>query len=167
MGGDAARADRSSRLVGAVAIAAAGDRQAQVIGPSHWPKSLAQVTGQCGVTATVMASIVERHHSDTGGWPIGPGEPTKSIRATRSGPECVAGIFISHSSRDDEPAGRIIAWLKAQSLAEQGLARQGLAEQGFEEIFLEIERQATAGPAGDQALPLPCHRRSPAVIRGC
>jgi hypothetical protein len=43
----------------------------------------------------------------------------------------VARIFISHSSRDEAAAGRIIAWLKGQ---------------GFEEVFLDIDKHAGIPP---------------------
>ena len=46
----------------------------------------------------------------------------------------MARIFISHSSRDDESAGRIIAWLKAH---------------GFEEIFLDIDKHGGILPGAE------------------
>jgi hypothetical protein len=46
----------------------------------------------------------------------------------------VARIFISHSSRDDESANRIIAWLKSH---------------GFEEIFLDIDKHGGILPGAE------------------
>ena len=46
----------------------------------------------------------------------------------------MARIFISHSSRDHEAAGRIITWLRAQ---------------GFEEIFLDIDKDAGIQPGAE------------------
>lgn len=46
----------------------------------------------------------------------------------------MARIFISHSSRDHEAAGRIITWLRSQ---------------GFEEIFLDIDKDAGIQPGAE------------------
>ncbi|MCZ6774705.1 MAG: TIR domain-containing protein, partial [Proteobacteria bacterium] len=47
---------------------------------------------------------------------------------------CMARVFISHSSRDGEPAARIKAWLQ---------------EQGFETPFLDFDKHAGIAPGAD------------------
>ena len=46
----------------------------------------------------------------------------------------MARVFISHSSRDNEPAARIKAWL---------------SEQGFETPFLDYDKHAGIPPGAD------------------